>query len=158
MTMEIALEEQIVEKLKQNQWRITTAESCSGGLVAGTLVNVAGVSDVFAEGYITYSNEAKHRLLGVDERLLETYGAVSTQVAQQMAEGACKAASSETAIAVTGIAGPGGGTEDKPVGLVYIGCHVPGKTKVSENHFTGSRREIREQTVKAELLQMLELL
>ena len=132
MTMEIALEEQIVEKLKQNQWRITTAESCSGGLVAGTLVNVAGVSDVFAEGYITYSNEAKHRLLGVDERLLETYGAVSTQVAQQMAEGACKAASSETAIAVTGIAGPGGGTEDKPVGLVYIGCHVPGKTKVSE--------------------------
>ena len=133
MTMEIALEEQIVEKLKQNQWRITTAESCSGGLVAGTLVNVAGVSDVFAEGYITYSNEAKHRLLGVDERLLETYGAVSTQVAQQMAEGACKAASSETAIAVTGIAGPGGGTEDKPVGLVYIGCHVPGKTKVSEN-------------------------
>lgn len=158
METEKALEDRVVERLKRNHWKITTAESCSGGLLAGTLVNVPGVSDAFEEGYITYSNEAKHRLLGVDTQVLNTYGAVSAQVAAQMAEGACRAASAEVSIAVTGIAGPDGGTEEKPVGLVYIGCHVPGKTKVSECCFHGSRREIREQTVKTAFALLLELL
>ena len=110
MILEKTLEEQIVEKLKQKNWKITTAESCTGGLIAGTLVNVAGVSDVFKEGYITYANEAKQKLLGVEKEALERFGAVSPQVAEQMAKGAAKAALAEVAIAVTGVAGPDGGT------------------------------------------------
>lgn len=156
--MKKALEAQIVEKLKQKHWKITTAESCTGGMVADMLVNVAGVSDVFSEGYITYANEAKHRILGVSEDTLTSYGAVSRQTACEMAEGAALIAHAEASIAVTGIAGPDGGTKEKPVGLVYIGTHIPGKTMVSENHFHGSRREIREQTVEAALLQMLDSL
>ena len=107
--------------------------------------------DAFDAGFVTYANSAKHKLLGVSEEALQIYGAVSPQVAQQMAEGAARQAGAEAAIAVTGIAGPDGGTLEKPVGLVYIGCTVNGITQVTENHFKGDRLEIRKQTTRAAL-------
>ena len=103
---------------------------------------------------MTYSNEAKHRLLGVEQEALSEYGAVSQQVAFQMAEGAARAAGADAAIAVTGIAGPGGGTAQKPVGLVYIGTYLCGNIRVTENHFLGERYEIRKQAAEAALLQL----
>lgn len=151
MTQKSSIEEKVVFKLKEKGLHVTCAESCTGGMIAATLVNVAGVSDVLNESYVTYANAAKHKLLGVDEETLDIYGAVSRQVAQQMAEGAAKAAGAEAAVAVTGIAGPDGGTPEKPVGLVYIGCSVCGKTLVTENHFKGNRLEIRKQTTQAAL-------
>ena len=146
-----SLEEKVISKLKEKGFHVTCAESCTGGMIAAALVNVAGVSDVFEEGYVTYANSAKHKLLGVEESALQNYGAVSSQVARQMAEGAAKQAKAEAAVAVTGIAGPDGGTPEKPVGLVYIGCSVKGKTVVTENHFKGDRLEIRRQTAQAAL-------
>ena len=129
---EKSLEEVVVDLLAERKLHVTTAESCTGGLIAGTLVNVAGASDVLNEGYVTYSNEAKERLIHVSHETLETYGAVSEQTAHEMAEGAAKAANADAALSATGIAGPGGGTEEKPVGLVYIGCYLNGKTTVKE--------------------------
>lgn len=150
------LEEKIVEKLKEKGWQVTSAESCTGGMIASRLVNVAGVSDIFMEGYITYANSAKHRLLGVSNEALDTWGAVSRQVAEQMARGAAEKAGAQAAIVVTGIAGPDGGTPEKPVGLVYIGCFAGGRTVVTENHFKGNRLEIRQQTAQAALELLLE--
>ena len=161
---EEAIEIKIVNKLKEKGWQVTSAESCTGGMIASRLVNVAGVSDIFMEGYITYSNEAqekllgvshsnsaKHKLLGVSKEALDTWGAVSRQVAEQMARGAAEQAGAQAAIAVTGIAGPDGGTPKKPVGLVYIGCFAGGETVVTENHFKGSRLEIRQKTAQTAL-------
>ena len=110
-------------------------------------MNVAGASIVYNEGYITYSNDAKEKLLGVNHETLEQYGAVSPQTAREMAEGAAKSAGADAALAVTGIAGPGGGTKEKPVGLVYIGCYVKGQVRVEEYHFTGNRNKNREYAV-----------
>ncbi len=152
------IEEEIVARLKEKKWQVTCAESCSGGMIAASLVNVEGVSDVFMESYVTYANYAKHKLLGVSLQDLEKYGAVSRQVAVQMAKGAAEAAGAQAAIAVTGIAGPGGGTPDKPVGLVYIGCFVNGKIVVTENHFHGNRMEIRQQTTQEALSLLLNCL
>ena len=146
-----SLEEKVIWKLKEKGFHVTCAESCTGGMIASTLVNVAGVSEVFEESFVTYANSAKRRLLGVEEGALQLYGAVSSQVARQMAEGAAKKAGAQAAVAVTGIAGPDGGTPEKPVGLVYIGCSVAGKTVVTENRFQGDRMEIRRQTVRAAL-------
>ena len=151
MADEGLIEEKVVSRLKEKGWQVTCAESCTGGMIASTLVNVAGVSDVLKESYVTYANCAKNKLLGVSWQALENWGAVSRQVAEQMAVGAAKEAGADAAVAVTGIAGPDGGTPEKPVGLVYIGCFVNGKTVVTENHFNGSRLEIRRQTTKAAL-------
>ena len=137
------LEDVIVRILTEKKFTLTTAESCTGGKLAGRIMNVAGASVVYNEGYITYSNEAKSRLLGVDARTLEQYGAVSPQTAREMAEGAAKAAGADTALSVTGIAGPDGGTKEKPVGLVYIGCFVKGHTRVEEFRFSGNRQKNR---------------
>ncbi len=158
MSENSSLEEKIVSLLQEKGWKIASAESCSGGMIASRLVNVSGVSDVFEEGYITYSNAAKHKLLGVSKQSLGQYGAVSSQVAGEMALGAARQARARAAIAVTGIAGPGGGTPRKPVGLVYIGCYVDGKVFVTENHFQGSRQEIRTATTQAALSLRLEKL
>ena len=106
---EKSLEEVVVDLLAERKLHVTTAESCTGGLIAGTLVNVAGASDVLNEGYVTYSNEAKERLIHVSHETLETYGAVSEQTAHEMAEGAAKAANADAVLSATGIAGPGGG-------------------------------------------------
>lgn len=147
----MSLEERAVQALTARGCEITTAESCTGGMLASMLVNAAGASEIFKEGYITYSNEAKSRLLGVDAQALERYGAVSETVARQMAEGAAAAAGATAALSVTGIAGPGGGTKEKPVGLVYIGCYLDGSTTAERNLFHGSRLEIREASARRAL-------
>lgn len=143
----VNLEDAVGELLKEMGMTVTTAESCTGGRLAGRLVNVAGISDVFKEGYITYSNEAKEKLLGVKKKTLDAYGAVSEQTAREMAEGAAHAAGADVSVSVTGIAGPDGGTEKTPVGLVYIGCYVAGSIRVEEYHFTGNRDKNRDYAV-----------
>ena len=144
----MCLEEQLVQLLIDNHMSITTVESCTGGLIASTIINVSGASEVFNEGYITYANSAKERLAGVSHDTLEKYGAVSEQTAREMACGAARAAGADVALSSTGIAGPGGGTKEKPVGLVYIGCYVRGDVKVWRCEFKGNREEVRKQTVK----------
>lgn len=142
-TMEACL----IHLLEEKQMTITAAESCTGGLLAARLVNVAGASSVFRQSAVTYSNEAKQKLLGVPEETLAAWGAVSRQTAEAMARGAAAAAGADVALSVTGIAGPDGGTKEKPVGLVYIGCFIRGHVEVMECHFRGNREKIREQTV-----------
>lgn len=149
---EYALEERIIALLKQAGFTVTTAESCTGGLLAGRLLNAAGASEVYKEGYITYSNEAKEKLLGVSQKTLADNGAVSEQTALEMVQGAARQAGAQAALATTGIAGPGGGTPEKPVGLVYIGCYVNGVTVVEEHVFAGERAQVRSQAVEAALL------
>ena len=152
------LEEEVVELLARKHLTVTTAESCTGGLIAGTLINAAGASDVLNEGYVTYSNEAKERLVHVSHETLERYGAVSAQTAQEMAEGAARAAGADAAVSATGIAGPGGGSVEKPVGLVYIGCCLNGRTVVKECRFNGTRMENRLRTVETALTMLREQL
>ncbi len=110
----------LLAELRAKSLKLATAESCTGGLVAGLFTEIAGSSDVFERGFVTYSNEAKHELLGVPQSLLEMHGAVSEEVAQAMALGALKNSRTDIVIAVTGIAGPGGATETKPIGLVHV--------------------------------------
>ena len=142
----------VARLLEQKKLHVTTAESCTGGLIAGALVNVPGISKWFGDGYVTYSNEAKERLLGVSHETLETYGAVSEQTAREMAEGAAKAADADVSVVSTGIAGPDGGTAQKPVGLVYIGCFCKGTVRVERHLFVGDRAQVRTQSVQAALL------
>lgn len=144
---DVTLEDAVVELLKEKHMTVTTAESCTAGLLAGRIMNVSGASSVYEEGYITYANHAKSKLLGVKKETLEKYGAVSEQTAREMAEGAAREAKADAALSVTGIAGPEGGTEEKPVGLVYIGCYVNGHTEVKEFHFTGNRAKNRDYAV-----------
>lgn len=142
-----SLEDVVVKLLKQKNFTLATAESCTGGLLTGQLVNVAGVSEVLKEGFITYSNEAKMKYLGVKEETLNQYGAVSSQTAQEMAIGTAKNTGADAALAITGIAGPEGGTPEKPVGLVYIGCYLNGNVTIKELRLKGNRQKIREQSV-----------
>ena len=141
-------EEKLVKLLIEKGYTITTAESCTGGLISATIVNAPGASAVLNEAYVTYAKESKEKLVNVDKKTLETLGAVSAETAQQMAEGAAKASGANVALSSSGIAGPGGGTKEKPVGLVYVGCYVNGTTKVEKCKFKGDRREVREKTVK----------
>ena len=149
---EHSLEERVAALLKQRGFTVTTTESCTGGLLAGRLLNAAGVSEVYKEGYITYSNEAKEKLLHVSHETLEAYGAVSEQTALEMVQGAARQAGAQAALATTGIAGPDGGTPEKPAGLVYIGCYVNGVTVVEEHLFAGERAQVRNLAVEAALL------
>lgn len=150
----VTLEEAVVELLRKYDLTVTTAESCTGGLLSARLINVPGVSEVFKSGRVTYSNKAKKKLLGVKKLSLDQYGAVSPNVAKEMAKGAVAAAKADVAVAVTGIAGPDGGTEQKPVGLVYIACSVCGRTTVKEYCFSGNRSKVRENSVVAALTLM----
>lgn len=134
----------VAELLLAQKKTIAVAESCTGGLVTSALVEYPGISEVLLEGCVTYSNEAKMRRLGVKAETLEKYGAVSHETAAEMAEGVARSSGAEIGVATTGIAGPGGGTEEKPVGLVYIGLYVNGQTKTMEYHYTGKRNQIRE--------------
>lgn len=142
------MEEKLVSLLLKKKMIITTVESCTGGMVASKIVNVSGASEVFCEGFITYANRAKEIYAGVLKETLEQYGAVSSQVAIEMAAGAAKKTGADVAVSVTGIAGPDGGTKEKPVGLVYIGCYARGKTVYKECQFQGDRLEIREQSTR----------
>ncbi len=148
------LQDAVVKLLKKHELTVTTAESCTGGLLAGTLVSVPGVSDVFKEGFVTYSNKAKRRHLDVSKSTLRKYGAVSAQTAKEMAKGGVFATDADVCVAITGLAGPDGATPEKPVGLVYIACYMNDKVQVEEFHFKGNRQKIREQSV----VQALDLL
>lgn len=143
----ITLEMSVVNLLEKNELTISTAESCTGGLLAGRLINVPGVSDVYKEGFITYTNKAKRKTLGVNKSTLKKYGAVSEQTVKEMAVGAALAADTDISISVTGIAGPDGGTNEKPVGLVYVGVCIKDIVHVEEFRFSGDRANVREQTV-----------
>lgn len=145
-TENMTLEEAVTVLLWNRNLTLSTAESCTGGAIAARIVNVPGASDVFLQGMVTYSNEAKKRTLGVSEDTLRLYGAVSEECAKEMAEGGCSFSGTDVCLSVTGIAGPGGGTLEKPVGTVFMGCCVKGKTTVREYHFTGNRARVREQT------------
>ena len=145
------MEEAVVRLLNKYELTVTTAESCTGGMIASKIVNVPGASDVFNEGFITYSNKAKRKHLDVSKNTLKKYGAVSEQTVKEMALGGVFAADSDACIAVSGIAGPDGGTDEKPVGLVYIGCCIKDNVTVKECHFQGTRYEVREQAANAAL-------
>lgn len=145
------LEESVVHLLARKGYTITTAESCTGGLLSGTIVNAAGASEVFNGGFVTYSNKFKKNFIGVKKTTLEKYGAVSEKVAKEMARGAQKEAKADVAISTTGIAGPDGGSPEKPVGLVYIGCAVKDKVYVEKYNFSGNRAKVRQNTVAAAL-------
>lgn len=126
---------------------LATAESCTGGLIAGAITSVPGASSVFTHGFVTYANAAKSQMLGVPEALLASYGAVSEQVARAMAEGARIRAGVDYAVSTTGIAGPDGGTVDKPVGTVWFGLAGPTDTHAHHRHFNGDREAVRAQAV-----------
>ena len=141
------LEMAVVRLLTGHGLTISTAESCTGGMVSARLVNVPGASRVFMEGYVTYSNEAKMKLLGVREETLAAWGAVSAQTAGEMALGGAKAAGTDVCVSITGLAGPDGGTAEKPVGLVYMACALKGQVSLARYQFKGNRGKIREQSV-----------
>lgn len=145
------LEEAVVSLLSKKGLTVTTAESCTGGLLSATLVNVAGASDVFGGGYITYSNKFKRKKIGVKKSTLKKYGAVSEEVASEMAVGARKESKADVAVSITGIAGPGGGSAEKPVGLVYIGVAVKNRVFVNRYVFNGNRSKVRQSSVAAAL-------
>ena len=138
--------------------RLATAESCTGGLIAAACTAVPGSSDWFERGFVTYSNEAKHEMLGVPLQLIALHGAVSAEVAQAMAEGALRHSRAGVALSVTGIAGPGGGSPGKPVGTVWLGLAVAGRPTDTERlTLCGDRAQVREQTVSHALARLLQL-
>lgn len=146
------LAEAVLNSARQHNLKIATAESCTGGLIAGALTEIPGSSDVVDRGFVTYSNQAKCDMLGVDIEMLIAHGAVSEQVARAMAEGALAHSGADVAVSVTGIAGPGGGTANKPVGLVHIACARKGHETLHERRiFTGDRSGVRMSTVKVAL-------
>ncbi|EPY2275745.1 competence/damage-inducible protein A [Clostridium sporogenes] len=148
---ETSLEEVIANTLIKKNLTIATAESCTGGLLAGKLINFPGISSIFLEGAITYSNESKINRLNVKKETLEKYTAVSKEVAIEMAEGIAKSSGTNIGISTTGVAGPSGGTYDKPIGLVYIGLYINDKTFVKELNYSGNRQFIRNITVNRAL-------
>jgi len=154
--------EEILKKifiiLKEKSLKIATAESCTGGLISHTLTNISGSSEFFDRGIVSYSNTAKIELLGVPEELLEKFGAVSEQVAKTMAEGVRKKSNVDIGIATTGIAGPTGGTKEKPVGLVYISISSTNNTIVKKFKFEGSRLENKESTCNAAINLLLDFI
>ena len=157
----VSIEEVVSKMLVEKNLTISIAESCTGGLVSSKLINYPGISSVFMEGCVTYSNESKINRLGVSADTLDKYGAVSEEIAKEMAEGVAKNSNTNVSISTTGIAGPGGGTIDKPVGLVYIGIYINGKTTVKKYILHGNRQDIRLRATKNALndlrLRLLEL-
>ena len=144
-------------RLRESGATLATAESCSGGLIAHRITSGAGSSEYFLGGMVTYSNDAKEKFLGVQTNSLQQFGAVSEAVASEMVQGVARQFGSTYAVAVTGIAGPGGGTPEKPVGLVYIGVCAPSAVRVHEHHFFGDRASVKEQTAEQALQHLLEL-
>jgi len=151
-------EKKAAHLLTKKDKTISVAESCTGGLIANRLTSVPGSSNYFTAGFVTYSNEAKIDLLGVDKRSIEEKGAVSPEVARQMAEGVREDRGTEIGIASTGIAGPGGGSEEKPVGTVHLGLSTEKGTESRSFHFSGNRAEVKEQTSEKALRWIIEVL
>lgn len=154
----VTLEMAIAELLLANNLTISTVESCTGGLLAGRLINVPGISEVFKTGFITYSNKAKRKLVNVKKSSLEKYGAVSRQVAEEMAVGLKDFTKADVVISTTGIAGPDGGTKEKPVGLVYVCCIAGGVKVIRELNLNGNRAKVRESAVANALILLRECL
>lgn len=145
---ELTLEETVAKTLVDKNLTISVAESCTGGMVSSALIDYPGISSVFMEGCVTYSNEAKMMRLGVNKETLDKYGAVSEQTAREMAQGIAKSFNTDIGLATTGVAGPLGGTNEKPVGLVYIGIYINGNTIVKKYNFNGSRSRIRQRATR----------
>ncbi|MEE9152234.1 MAG: CinA family protein [Thermoplasmata archaeon] len=152
---EESLEKRLGDALRDNKLRIAVAESCTGGLISHRITNIPGSSDYFDRGVIVYSNTSKAQLLGVPKLIIDSFGAVSRETAKAMAEGIKKMSGSDLGLAVTGIAGPGGGTPNKPVGLVYIGLASLKPTMEKEFRFTGERYEIKNQASEEALKMVL---
>lgn len=148
------LEKKVVELLKKLNMNISTAESCTGGMLASKLIDVPGISEVFYDGVVSYSNEAKINRLGVRKEILDKYGAVSEEVAKEMVMGL----TTDVALSTTGIAGPDGGSEEKPVGLVYMGIRIKDKIYVEKRVFRGDRNKVRERTVSHTLFTLIKIL
>ncbi|MFR5470453.1 MAG: competence/damage-inducible protein A [Romboutsia sp.] len=158
-TGETSIEEVVAKMLVENNLKIAVAESCTGGMVSASLINYPGISSVFMEGCVTYSNEAKMKSLGVKKETLDVYGAVSDKCAKEMASGVAARYNTNVGIATTGIAGPGGGTDEKPVGLVYFGIYINGKVISKKYVFNGDRQGVRERATRTILNDLrLELL
>ena len=158
-TGETSIEEVVAKMLVENNLKIAVAESCTGGMVSASLINYPGISSVFMEGCVTYSNEAKMKSLGVKKETLDVYGAVSDKCAKEMASGVAARYNTNIGIATTGIAGPGGGTDEKPVGLVYFGIYINGKVISKKYVFNGDRQGVRERATRTILNDLrLELL
>lgn len=149
---DVTLEKALADLLQSAGLTISCAESCTGGLISATLINVPGISEWYKAGFVTYSNKAKRKLLGVKKSTLQKHGAVSSQTAEEMVKGLLAETKTDVGLAVTGIAGPDGGTKEKPVGLVYVSCNVKGKITVKECHFKGTREKIRRASVTAALM------
>jgi len=155
----MALEEQLVDKLLEKEYRISFAESCTGGLCCGTLVNVTNASKVLDVSFVTYANEAKIEFLGVKPDTILSNGVVSEEVAYEMAQGVAKAAKSQVGVGITGVAGPGGGTEKKPVGMVCFGFCINGETKTFTKQFGEiGRNQVRKSSIEFVFKTLLDLL
>jgi nicotinamide-nucleotide amidase len=147
------------ETLRAKNLKLATAESCTGGMISAAFTDLSGSSDIFDRGFVTYSNEAKMDMLGVLQATLDAHGAVSEHTAKQMCEGALKNSLANITIAVTGIAGPSGGSDEKPVGLVYIGIAKKGsEPHVFKHIFAGDRSSVRQQTVESALTHLMDII
>jgi len=150
--------QRLAQALKDKGWMLATAESCTGGMIAAACTDLAGSSEWFERGFITYSNEAKTELLGVDAALIATQGAVGEVVARAMAFGAVRHSHAQVGVAVTGVAGPSGGSKDKPVGTVWFGFLVDGLLTSEMRRFDGDRAAVRQATLQHALQRLIELL
>jgi len=153
-----ALCAELATRLVQQRWMMATAESCTGGLIAGACTDLSGSSAWFERGFVTYSNEAKNEMLGVDAALIAQHGAVSEPVALAMATGALGHSRAQVSVAVTGVAGPTGGSVEKPVGTVWFGWDVAGEMVSEMRRFDGDRAAVRAATVRHALVRLLEML
>ena len=151
------LVKQLAAKLTEKGWMLATAESCTGGMIAAACTDLASSSQWFDRGFVTYSNEAKTEMLGVKTELIARHGAVSEEVVRAMAEGAIRHSRAQVSIAVTGVAGPGGGSEEKPVGTVWVGWCLKDQTQVQCLHLSGTRSDVRAATVTKALHRLCEL-
>lgn len=154
----LALVANLAYILQKNGWLMATAESCTGGMIAAACTDLAGSSNWFERGFVTYSNEAKTELLGVDAALIGRHGAVSEEVARAMVQGAIAHSPAQAAVAVTGVAGPAGGSAAKPVGTVWFGWATPAGIVSEMQRFDGDRAEVRQATVRHALQRLHELL
>ncbi len=150
--------EKLVKLLAEKEMSLSMAESCTGGLISAAITDVSGASGVLSRSFVTYANSAKEELLGVKKETLEKHGAVSPETAFEMAKGVRKAAEADLGISATGIAGPTGGTPKKPVGLVYVGLSAKEETRVLELRLKGSRRQVREATVRLAIEKAINLI
>jgi len=153
-----ALVQALADVLQRKRWMMATAESCTGGLIAGACTDLSGSSNWFERGFVSYSNEAKTELLGVDAALIDAHGAVSEEVARAMAQGAVAHSRAQVAVAVTGVAGPTGGSPEKPVGTVWFGWSSNGQVRTERRRFDGDRATVRAATVHYALQTLAEIL